>query len=64
MDTHLCNITTDANELVADIHDRMPLILAPSDYLRWLSEETDPRELMRPFPASRDVADLHAGQQA
>jgi putative SOS response-associated peptidase YedK len=22
-------ITTDANELVADIHDRMPLILAP-----------------------------------
>jgi hypothetical protein len=31
-------ITTDANELVADIHDRMPLILAPSDYARWLSE--------------------------
>ena len=23
-------ITTDANELVAEIHDRMPLILAPS----------------------------------
>jgi putative SOS response-associated peptidase YedK len=23
-------ITTDANDLVADIHDRMPLILAPS----------------------------------
>jgi putative SOS response-associated peptidase YedK len=45
-------ITTDANELVADIHDRMPLILAPSDYARWLSEEPDPRELMRPFPAS------------
>jgi putative SOS response-associated peptidase YedK len=45
-------ITTDANELVADIHDRMPLILARSDYARWLSEEPDPRELMRPFPAS------------
>jgi putative SOS response-associated peptidase YedK len=45
-------ITTDANELVADIHDRMPLILAPGDYARWLSEEPDPRELMRPFPAS------------
>jgi putative SOS response-associated peptidase YedK len=44
-------ITTDANELVADIHDRMPLILAPSDYLRWLSEEPDPRDLMRPYPA-------------
>ena len=24
-------VTTDANELVADIHDRMPLILAPGD---------------------------------
>jgi putative SOS response-associated peptidase YedK len=23
-------ITTDANELVADIHDRMPVVLAPS----------------------------------
>ena len=29
-------ITTDANELVADIHDRMPVILAPIDYARWL----------------------------
>jgi putative SOS response-associated peptidase YedK len=44
-------ITTDANELVAEIHDRMPAILAPGDYARWLSEEPDPRELMRPFPA-------------
>jgi putative SOS response-associated peptidase YedK len=44
-------ITTDANELVAEIHDRMPLILAGKDYLRWLGEEPDPRDLMRPFPA-------------
>ena len=44
-------ITTDANELVAEIHDRMPLILAPTDYARWLSEEPDPGDLMRPFPA-------------
>jgi SOS response associated peptidase (SRAP) len=43
-------ITTDANELVAEIHDRMPLILAPADYARWLSEEPDPGDLMRPFP--------------
>ncbi len=43
-------ITTDANELVADIHDRMPLILAPGAYARWLSDEPDPRDLMRPFP--------------
>jgi putative SOS response-associated peptidase YedK len=44
-------ITTDSNELVADIHDRMPVILAPRDCARWLSEEPDPRDLMRPFPA-------------
>ena len=44
-------ITTDANSLVAEIHDRMPLILGPHDYGRWLSEEPDPRDLMRPFPA-------------
>ena len=28
-------ITTDADELIAEIHDRMPLILAPADYARW-----------------------------
>jgi putative SOS response-associated peptidase YedK len=44
-------ITTDSNELVAEIHDRMPVILAPADYGRWLSEEPDPRDLMRSFPA-------------
>ena len=44
-------ITTDSNELVVEIHDRMPVILAPADYVRWLSEELDPRDLMRPFPA-------------
>jgi putative SOS response-associated peptidase YedK len=43
-------ITADANELVAEIHDRMPAILAPGDYTRWLSDEPDPRDLMRPFP--------------
>ena len=26
-------------------------ILAPDDYARWLSDEPDPRDLMRPFPA-------------
>jgi putative SOS response-associated peptidase YedK len=44
-------ITTDANEMVTAIHDRMPAILAPENYARWLSDEPDPRELMRPFPA-------------
>jgi putative SOS response-associated peptidase YedK len=26
-------------------------LVAPADYGRWLSEESDPRDLMRPFPA-------------
>ena len=38
--------------MVADIHDRMPVILAPDDYNRWLGDEPDPRELMRPFSAA------------
>jgi len=44
-------ITTDANDLVADIHNRMPVILSPSDYNKWLSEEEDPSDLLRPFPS-------------
>jgi putative SOS response-associated peptidase YedK len=38
--------------MVAETHDRMPLILAPSDYARWLGEEPDPHDLMQPFPAA------------
>jgi putative SOS response-associated peptidase YedK len=45
-------ITTDANELVAEIHDRMPLILARADYVRWLSDEPDPYDLLRSYPAA------------
>jgi putative SOS response-associated peptidase YedK len=48
-------ITTGANELMAKIHDRMPVILNPSDYDRWLDRDSDPEtpplDLLRPFPA-------------
>jgi putative SOS response-associated peptidase YedK len=46
-------ITTDANELMATVHDRMPVILHPGNFDRWLArEETDqpPVDLLRPFP--------------
>lgn len=46
-----CVITVPANELVASIHDRMPVILAPADYDRWLGIEPDPRDLLKSFPA-------------
>ena len=29
-------ITTEANELLGEIHDRMPVILPEQDYDRWL----------------------------
>src|ERR1700738_2647809 len=35
--SHL-TLTTDGNDLVTQIHDRMPAILAPEDYTRWLSD--------------------------
>lgn len=47
-------ITTDANELMAAVHNRMPVILHPGDYDRWLSREQThqpPIDLLRPFPA-------------
>ena len=44
-------ITVPANELVAQIHDRMPAILKPESYDRWLGLEPDPRELLISYPA-------------
>jgi putative SOS response-associated peptidase YedK len=45
-------ITTAANELVSDIHDRMPVIIPPVAYERWLSTmEPDARDLLVPFPS-------------
>jgi putative SOS response-associated peptidase YedK len=37
--------------MVAEIHDRMPLIIAPGDYGRWLGDEPNPYDWERPFPA-------------
>jgi putative SOS response-associated peptidase YedK len=46
-------ITTTANELVSDIHERMPVIIPPESYDRWLSSvEPDPRDLLVAFPAT------------
>lgn len=53
-------LTTEPNELMATLHNRMPVILAPEDYGQWLgsggdasSHELDQmRHLLRPFPAA------------
>lgn len=47
-----CIITTNANELLAEIHDRMPVIIPRDAYDGWLSPiEPDPRDLLVPYPA-------------
>jgi putative SOS response-associated peptidase YedK len=46
-------ITTEANGVVGQIHDRMPVILMPGDYEHWLDpkqQEAGPlKELLRPL---------------
>jgi putative SOS response-associated peptidase YedK len=47
-------ITTTANELLAKIHHRMPVILPPESYDLWLSDDAraaDLKPLLLPFPA-------------
>ena len=44
-----CVITTPANALLAPIHNRMPVIVEPASFDRWLSPlEPDPRDLLVP----------------
>ncbi|AFZ30667.1 protein of unknown function DUF159 [Gloeocapsa sp. PCC 7428] len=38
-------LTTEANELMRPIHDRMPVILNPQDYALWLNPAAQPTEL-------------------
>jgi putative SOS response-associated peptidase YedK len=48
-------VTTTPNEVLAPIHDRMPVILAPADFTRWLDPEMRDAAavlpLLRPHPA-------------
>ena len=62
-------LTTEANELTEPIHNRMPVILHPRDYDRWLNdydETRPPIDLLRPYesegmrmtPANRLVGNV------
>jgi putative SOS response-associated peptidase YedK len=45
-------VTTEANELMSSIHTRMPVILHPRDYDRWLTRDLTrqpPVDLLRPY---------------
>jgi len=52
-------LTTDANEVLEPIHNRMPIILEPRNYGRWLEPapvEQLPVDLLRPFPAEQMIS--------
>jgi putative SOS response-associated peptidase YedK len=48
-------VTTEANDTLRPLHDRMPVILQEEDYDRWLDPKTeDPTqlcELLKPYPS-------------
>jgi putative SOS response-associated peptidase YedK len=46
-------ITCEPNEMMAVIHDRMPVLLQSEDYQRWISSAEDPHDLLKPFPAGQ-----------
>jgi putative SOS response-associated peptidase YedK len=52
-------ITTDPNEIVEQLHDRMPCIIPEKDYDRWLQPgdpDRPPIDLLRPFDADKMTA--------
>jgi putative SOS response-associated peptidase YedK len=58
-------ITTEANELMSAIHSRMPVILQPKDWARWLDRtpsEQPPIDLLRPYDS--DVMEMYASNPA
>ena len=58
-------LTTSENELMRPIHDRMPVIVEPRDYDRWLDAgdpARPPVDLLRPYPAEKMLAWPVSGQ--
>jgi putative SOS response-associated peptidase YedK len=52
-------LTTTPNELMASIHDRMPVIIEPEDFSMWLDPGQNPDDalhLLRPYPAEKMTA--------
>jgi putative SOS response-associated peptidase YedK len=53
-------ITTDANEMMSKLHDRMPVILAEKDHAAWLDPRNENtgelQQLLKPYPADEMTA--------
>jgi len=55
-----CIVVTDANALMATIHERMPVIIAPRDYARWLDPARSGRAAIEPMLAPFPADEMHA----
>jgi putative SOS response-associated peptidase YedK len=55
-------ITTDANRLMAQLHDRMPVVLEPRDWAAWLDPEVHDADRLRAMlhPAAEGVLEAYA----
>lgn len=53
-------ITTEANELVGEIHHRMPVLLAPESYVTWLDTSIQEPEELMPLLASYPSEQMEA----
>lgn len=50
-------ITTRANKLLSDVHDRMPVIIAPADYQLWLTgSAATAKRLLAPYTGGMTIA--------
>ena len=60
---HSCTvITTAANETMAPVHDRMPVLLSPEDWEEWLDPTNNDLDALQQLlvPAPNDVLVMHA----
>ena len=56
-DADIHKLTTTPNDLVAPIHNRMPVLIEPEDYSTWLDRDLQRGDvlhhLLRPYPSEK-----------
>ncbi len=56
-------ITTQANKLVSEVHERMPMIIAPVDYQRWLTAPPDTAKKLLLLPYTGGMTIVPVGNR-
>lgn len=50
-------INTQSSKLLREVHDRMPVIIAPGDHQRWLTAPADTaKKLLVPYSSGMTIA--------